>query len=223
MKRTPATKQRSVWRRTDPMTIEGVTNETALRNVGDGQLVAIFGQGPLGWHLSISHRKQNGEPGRYPRWDEIAHARDEFLPPDRSFVMKLPAADAFVSAHPTCFHLVDEGRHRGRAGGPDAGGRRPGGRLVRHGHPRRTAPRPVDRHLVEHSDPAVADPMIADAETRSLWARFEGGSIDGERWRLAGRTTYPAGVGLLDTDEVYEYAGDGLYRLVAVTPAEVAP
>lgn len=108
MKRTPATQQRSPWHRTEPMTIEGVTNETAQRNVTDGRLVAIFGQGPLGWHMSISHRKPDGQPGRYPRWDEIAHARDEFLPPDRTFVMKLPSADAYVSAYSTAFHLIDE-------------------------------------------------------------------------------------------------------------------
>jgi hypothetical protein len=108
VERSPATRQRSPWHPDEPMTIEGYVSRTARRNVHDGALAAIYGQGPMGWHLSISHRRPNGEPGRYPTWDEIAHARDEFLPADRTFVMKLPAAGAYVAAHPTTFHLVDE-------------------------------------------------------------------------------------------------------------------
>jgi hypothetical protein len=42
---------------------------------------------------------------RYPRWDEIAHARDELLPADIDFVMWLPRAGDYVALHDTTFHL----------------------------------------------------------------------------------------------------------------------
>lgn len=62
-----------------------------------------------GWHLSISHRrgKPGGKqrPGRYPRWDEIAEARDKFLPSDLTFGMILPPVGQYVNVHPTTFHL----------------------------------------------------------------------------------------------------------------------
>ena len=66
------------------------------------------GDPPL-WHLSITHQPNNQRSaGRYPTWDEIANARDQFLPADRSFVMRLPAADEYVAIHSTCFHLHEE-------------------------------------------------------------------------------------------------------------------
>ncbi len=42
---------------------------------------------------------------RYPRWDEIMHARDHLLPSDVGFVMHLPADGEYVALHPTTFHL----------------------------------------------------------------------------------------------------------------------
>ena len=80
----------------------------AKRNVADGLLLVIVGEEPGGWHLSISHHRITGSGPvcvRYPTWDEIVHARDEFLPADRGFVMHLPVASEFVALHDTTFHL----------------------------------------------------------------------------------------------------------------------
>lgn len=60
---------------------------------------------PEGWHLSISFANHKGELTRYPRWDEIIHARAELLPPDVGFVMHLPPEDEYVALHDTTFHL----------------------------------------------------------------------------------------------------------------------
>lgn len=106
--RDPITRQRSPWQRLTPMQIDEVIAENYRREVGDGYLVAIVAQEPTGWHLSISHRRQTRkgvEYVRYPRWDEIAQAREQFLPADRTFVMVLPRADQYVAAHKTTFHL----------------------------------------------------------------------------------------------------------------------
>lgn len=78
----------------------------ARRCVHDGYLVAIVADEPgIGWHLSISHRRPNGDLVRYPTWDEIAHARDTFLPAELGFVMHLPPAGEYVALHDTTFHL----------------------------------------------------------------------------------------------------------------------
>ena len=58
------------------------------------------------WHLSISHRE------RYPTWDEIKEAREEFLPMDKTFAMFFPPSKEYVNIHPNCFHLWEtEGEH----------------------------------------------------------------------------------------------------------------
>jgi len=76
------------------------------RNVHDGWLAAFTGTIPAeGFHLSISHRKPDGSPGRYPSWDEIAHARYELCPADITMAMLLPPMDEYVAVHPTTFHL----------------------------------------------------------------------------------------------------------------------
>ena len=69
-----------------------------------GDLIALVGsrqRNERGWHLSIS------APGRYPTWDEIAHARYSLLPADKHFAMVLPPEDQYVN--------LDDGRG-GRAG-----------------------------------------------------------------------------------------------------------
>ena len=123
--RDPLTRQRSPWRSAGPVDIDGLVHgDSWRRDVGDGYLVAMVTDEPAGWHLSVSHRRQTRRGVlyvRYPRWDEIAEARDRFLPADRPFVMVLPAADEYVAVHKTTFHLheltVDLARHA-TAGAP---------------------------------------------------------------------------------------------------------
>ena len=122
MERKPATKQRSKYRPLeldDPVTVRQITEglegigarnvAVSHRNVGDGWLRVIVDEEPLGWHLSISHAKRAKggglEAGRYPKWDEIAHARYEFLPADIDVVMHLPPEEEYVALHDTTFHL----------------------------------------------------------------------------------------------------------------------
>ena len=107
----PLTKQRSPW-------VEAVLPEVIARafaraklhpsyherNVRDGVLSAVVCEEEAGWHLSVSHVFHNGQPGRYPSWDEIAHARYELLPEGIDVVMRLPAEDN-VAVHKTTFHL----------------------------------------------------------------------------------------------------------------------
>ena len=105
----PLTKQRSVWTERPDLSdrLTAVVGECAVFtcNVHDGALRAIVTEDPGGWHLSISHGLPNGEPGRYPTWDEIAHARYQLLPEHLDFVMHLPPPDQYVAVHDTTFHL----------------------------------------------------------------------------------------------------------------------
>lgn len=111
--RDPITKQQSEWREIDPVNgvVPGpngavmVTAHRFVRRVGDGILQVILAEEPPGWHLSISFTNPKGEPSRYPRWDEIAAARDRFLPADVGFVMHLPKAAGYVAHHASTFHL----------------------------------------------------------------------------------------------------------------------
>jgi hypothetical protein len=79
--------------------------------VADGVLMAIVAQEEGKWHLSISHRLSivgPGNlpiPGRYPTWDEIAHARYALLPDHLTFGILLPPKAEYVNLHPTTFHL----------------------------------------------------------------------------------------------------------------------
>lgn len=105
----PLSRQRSPWRETAPPPIPGAVNLRAwVRDVHDGQLRAFTAIEDGRWHLSISHaRLTKGKtvPGRYPSWDEIAHARYELLPGDLTFAMLLPPLEEYVAVHPTTFHL----------------------------------------------------------------------------------------------------------------------
>lgn len=113
MDRQPATKQRSPWTPIDDnilgqfVEMAGVSCAGYQRRVHDGLLAALVAEEPLGWHMSISHRRTGKKPGpgRYPTWDEIAHARYELLPADIDFVMHLPPEDEYVALHDTTFHL----------------------------------------------------------------------------------------------------------------------
>jgi hypothetical protein len=105
MERAPITRQRSPWLEAEPLTINDVRTRTFRREVNDGALWALVAEEPQGWHLSISFRDRRDQLTRYPRWDEIAHARDELLPADIDFVMWLPRAGDYVALHDTTFHL----------------------------------------------------------------------------------------------------------------------
>lgn len=105
MERAPITRQRSPWVEFGENVYAIPATRAYERKVSDGKLMAIVGEEPLGWHLSISFRNHKGDPTRYPTWDEIAHARDELLPADVAFVMHLPLADEYVALHDTTFHL----------------------------------------------------------------------------------------------------------------------
>lgn len=100
------------------------------RKVEDGHLSAIVTREPSGpgggveWHMSISHRLADRSPGRYPTWDEIAHARYELLPDAVPFAMMLPPKSEYVAVHDTTFHLHEV--HRGQIGAVDRRGRRRG-------------------------------------------------------------------------------------------------
>lgn len=61
--------------------------------------ILVAHEGPIGWHLSISH------PTRYPTWDEICKARYELLPDDVTMAQILPPKSEYVNVHPNCFHL----------------------------------------------------------------------------------------------------------------------
>lgn len=102
----PLNRQRSPWTPagTAP-TAPGWTARGFTRNVSDGQLRALVAREPGGWHLSISFVNHRGQPTRYPRWDEITHARYELLPDDIDVVMHLPPEDQYLAVHDTTFHL----------------------------------------------------------------------------------------------------------------------
>lgn len=97
--------------------------EVHQRDVEDGHLSAIVTREPSGpggkveWHLSISHRLDDRSPGRYPTWDEIAHARYELLPDNVTFAMMLPPRSEYVAVHDTTFHLHEV--HPGQIGAVD--------------------------------------------------------------------------------------------------------
>src|SRR5689334_10267107 len=116
----PLVEQRTAWRQvpagaTMKLLLEAGARhvEVHQREVEDGHLSAIVTREPSGpgdcieWHLSISHRTNDHPPqaGRYPTWDEIAHARYALLPDDVPFAMMLPPKSQYVAVHDTTFHL----------------------------------------------------------------------------------------------------------------------
>jgi hypothetical protein len=110
----PMTKQRSQWVQVPVGPLDGLVvdgSKVYQRNVHDGHLTAIVSPEPHGLHLSISHRTngRNPKPGRYPTWDEIAHARYELCPHDIDMVMHLPPPSDYVAVHDTTFHLHEWG------------------------------------------------------------------------------------------------------------------
>ena len=96
---------RSSWQPVRDLTILGVVEGVWRRNVSDGDLIAIVGHEPKGWHLSISFADHHGRGTRYPRWDEISEARYSLVPHDLAMAMILPPPSEFVAIHDTTFHL----------------------------------------------------------------------------------------------------------------------
>jgi hypothetical protein len=107
--RTVQSERRSDWVHTGSGSLDGVNPaEVHQRRTGDGVLAVIVGdEVGIGWHLSISHRSNHRPPRlvRYPTWDEVAEARERFLPADLTFAMVLPPLEEFVNVHHTTFHL----------------------------------------------------------------------------------------------------------------------
>lgn len=108
----PMTKQRSPWQEIDPgdrgLDLASIGSEGVrmfVRQVGDGTLRSILAHEEGKWHLSISFVDHKGNPRRYPKWDEISHARYELMPADLYVAMILPPPDEFVAVHATTFHL----------------------------------------------------------------------------------------------------------------------
>jgi hypothetical protein len=46
-------------------------------------------------------------PGRWPRWDEVWHARTELLPEEIDVVMHLPREEDYAGMADTTFHLAE--------------------------------------------------------------------------------------------------------------------
>lgn len=104
------------------------------RNVGDGELRCILEETPMGWHLSITHAKRqkkgNMVPGRWPRWDEVWHARTELLPEEIDVVMHLPREEDYVGAADTSFHLAEFPDRAFNAAAAVTAGRTPSGLIL---------------------------------------------------------------------------------------------
>ena len=106
MRRDPLDKATRSWRRVPhPFGWDSWQAETA----GGGHLTVMVSPESDGLHLSISHRTNEHppKPDRYPTWDEIADARERFLPDDRTFAMLLPPSSEYVALHETTFHLYE--------------------------------------------------------------------------------------------------------------------
>lgn len=101
--------QRSPWVPVDlnllPEAIGGVAVLWYRRYVNDGTLYACVADEPQGWHMSVSFRDKRNKLSRYPRWDELTHARYHLLPADIDVVMHLPPPTEYVAVHDTTFHL----------------------------------------------------------------------------------------------------------------------
>jgi hypothetical protein len=105
VKPRPITRQRSEWIELDDVPpIPGVVS-AHYRRVGDGTLRALVADEPRGLHLSISFVDHRGKASRYPRWDEIMHARTNLLPEDVAFAMLLPVEAEYLAVHDSTFHL----------------------------------------------------------------------------------------------------------------------
>ena len=95
MKRTAITK--TVWTKVKPSALiallggkefVGSTRCRAIVTVEDGRK-----------HVSVS------ATDRYPTWDELASAKDEFIGPDARAIMMFPPRAEYVNVHATTLHI----------------------------------------------------------------------------------------------------------------------
>ncbi len=90
--------------------------------VDDGKLVAVVSHdaaaedGGKLWHLSVSHRGNDGEKIRVPTYDELKHAKYQLLPRDIDVPMVLIfpkkgiSKEKFVDIFTTTLHLWEAER-----------------------------------------------------------------------------------------------------------------
>lgn len=85
---------------------------TYTAKVPDGLLKAIVSRDPIPgweqrlWHLSVSHDRADGKPGRLPSYDELKAAKYQLLSEDVAMVLVFPRKSApYVDVYPTCLHL----------------------------------------------------------------------------------------------------------------------
>jgi len=119
-----ATKQRSKYRELgldDPVTVDKITRALEAagarniglwwRKVGDGVLRVVLEEAGTGWHMALTHaqRSKGGalRPGRWPRYDELYHARLELLPEHIDVVLHLPREEDYNALEDTTFHLYE--------------------------------------------------------------------------------------------------------------------
>jgi hypothetical protein len=115
VERVPIVREVIRWVERSPMRIGNSRLRVFERDAADGaRLRVIVGREPIGpagavqWHMSISstwvecHR---ATPDRYPTWDEVAEARERYLPDELTFAMILPPRSEYVNLHATTFHL----------------------------------------------------------------------------------------------------------------------
>jgi hypothetical protein len=95
---------RGGWRSVST-TIGLVGADVWQRDIADRHLTVISSIDDGNLHLSISHRRDDLSPGRYPTWDEIVDARYRFCPDNMTMAMLLPPKAEYVNIHSTTFHL----------------------------------------------------------------------------------------------------------------------
>ena len=87
----PSYQKRTIWK-----SARCVLPDTNAYDGSTGCYALVSRTGPK--HISVSAKR------RYPTWDELASARDRFVPGVR-MVMHFPTADEYVNVHETCLHL----------------------------------------------------------------------------------------------------------------------
>ena len=105
--RTVEQRFRKEWTRVESQRVVDHV-DTWILGVSDGALMAMVSNPDSiesEWHISVSFRDHKNRPSRYPRWDEVAHARETFIPEDIAMALIFPRADEFVSLEHTTFHL----------------------------------------------------------------------------------------------------------------------
>lgn len=80
------------------------------KDLDDGHLTAMrtierdSDESPWRTHISISHRTDDLQPGRYPTWDEQKEAVWRFAPGKVMVSILPPEGEPYVNVHETTFH-----------------------------------------------------------------------------------------------------------------------